>query len=227
LATPLRLQLAPAGKRMGGLAPAMSGKLVGLDGAPLALTEQYGRLATTLLKMQNERGVKTLMVSSALPGEGKTLTSANLALTLTTKHHQRVLLIDANLACPSIHALFQLQNDMGLSEGLASEQGPIRAVAALPGLTVVTGGRMEVDPNEVLVSTSMKDLIQEAASSYDWVLLDTPPVSVLEDAHLLAWLTDGVLLVVQAGSTPQNVVKDTVVELGRDRVIGLVLNHAG
>lgn len=223
----LRSHTPLTGDREGAVVPVMDGKVVGTDAAPPALIEQYRRLAAALLEMQGERGVKTVMVSSALSGEGKTLTVTNLAMTLAAHHNQRVLLIDADLLHPSIHEIFQLSNETGLSEGLGSKHEQIRAVVVSPFLTVVAGGRVDADPMAALVSSSMRHLILESTPSFDWVLLDTPPVSLLEDAHLLAWLTDGVLLVVKAGVTPYKAAADALAEFGRDRVIGVVLNRAG
>jgi capsular exopolysaccharide synthesis family protein len=204
----------------------MDGKLIETAAASRALIGQCRRLAGALREMQASRGVKIVMVSSALPGEGRTLTVTNLALTLASQK-QRVLLIDADLRRPSLHKIFGLSNTGGLREGLGPEQVQIPAVAVSPGLTVVSGGRAEADPSAILVSNSMKNLLQEAASTFDWVLLDTPPVSLLDDTHLLSWLTDGVLLVVQAGVTSRKTVASAVDEIGSERVIGTVLNRAG
>ena len=94
--------------------------------------EQYRRLAATLHGLQAERGLKTLMVTSTLPEEGKTLTIANLALTLSESYKRRVLLIDADLRRPSIHEVFGLPNQSGLTEGLRAESGQLSVLEVSP-----------------------------------------------------------------------------------------------
>jgi capsular exopolysaccharide synthesis family protein len=189
-------------------------------------SDQYEGLAAALGKVQLARGIKTLMISSALPGEGKTLTATNLAVTLSERSGRRVLLVDADLRAPSIHTRFRLPNPTGLSNGLSSQSGPFPVVDVSSRLAVLTAGPAEADPMEVLISNRMRALLVEAASHFDWVLLDTPPVALLSDAHLLAWLTDGVVLVIEAGKTPSKVVRRAIAELGAERVIGTVLNRS-
>jgi capsular exopolysaccharide synthesis family protein len=188
-------------------------------------SEQYDGLAAALQGVQLARGIKTLMISSALPGEGKTFTATNLALTLSERSGRRVLLIDADLRAPSIHTMFRLPNATGLSNGLSSQNGPLPVVDVSSRLAVLTAGRVEADPMEVLISNRMRALLVEAASRFDWVLLDTPPVTLLSDPHLLAWLTEGVVLVIEAGKTPSEVVRRAIAELGAERLIGTVLNR--
>jgi protein-tyrosine kinase len=216
---------ADVGGRPSPFDPIVDGKLVGTaDLAPIC-SEQYDGLAAALQGVQIARGIKTVMISSARPGEGKTLTATNLALTLSERSLQRVLLIDADLRAPSIHDMFRLSNATGLSDGLSSQSGQMPVVHVSSRLAVLTAGRVEADPMAVLISNRMRALLIEAASSFDWVLLDSPPVTLLSDAHLLAWLTDGVLLVIEAGKTPSKLVRRAIAELGAERVLGTVLNR--
>jgi capsular exopolysaccharide synthesis family protein len=175
--------------------------------------------------LQAERGLKTLMVTSTLPEEGKTLTIANLALTLSESYKRRVLLIDADLRRPSIHEVFGLPNQSGLTEGLRAESGQLSVLEVSPHLSIVPAGHPDANPMAKLTSARMQALLEEAAASFDWVLLDAPPVGLMPDASLLARLTNAVVFVIAAGSTPYALVERAIADLGRECVIGTVLNR--
>jgi capsular exopolysaccharide synthesis family protein len=193
----------------------------------LSSVEQYRRLAARLYVAQGEQRVKVVMMTSALPGEGKTLTAANLALTFSESYRRQVLLIDADLRRPSIHELFQVPNVTGLNEGLRAEgDRKVPVIRLTDHLTILTAGRPEPDPMSVLSSDRMRRMLEEAAGSFDWVIVDTPPIGLLSDARLLASLVDTVLLVVRAGSTPVAAINSAVDAIGRDRILGVVLNRA-
>lgn len=190
-----------------------------------AAVEQYRRLAATLHQLQAERGTKTLMITSAVPREGKTLTATNLALTLSESYGLKVLLVDADLRRPSVHEIFKLPNTAGLSDGLRQDKGQLQLVEVSPCLTVLPAGRPTSDPMALLTSDRMKSLVTEAAARYDWVILDTPPIGLLPDAQLLTGLADGVIVVIGAGSTPYTLVQRVISELGTENIIGTVLNR--
>jgi Mrp family chromosome partitioning ATPase len=127
--------------------------------------EQYRRLAARLHLAQAEHGIKVVMIASALPGEGKTLTATNLALTLSESYQRDVLLIDGDLRRPSIHEMFQVPNVSGLNDGLRSEANrKVPLVRWSDRLTLITAGRPDPDPMKVLVSQKMKKVITEAAT---------------------------------------------------------------
>ena len=167
------------------------------------------------------------MIASAVPGEGKTLTASNLALTLSESYRQRVLLIDADLRKPALHQVFQLHAASGLIEGLEAETEVklvLRQVS--PHLSVLPAGRPTSDPMAGLTSERMQRLLAEARESFDWVIIDTPPLMLLPDAHLLSSMVDGAVLVVRANSTPHEHVKRAAEIIGRQRITGVVLNQA-
>ncbi len=207
------------------LSSALDGKLMAGDAVASVSVEQYRRLAAAMHELQLERDLKTLMVTSALPREGKTLTVTNLALTLSGSYARRVLLIDADLRRPSVHEVLNLSNTAGLSEALRSERSelPIRQVS--PMLTVLTAGKAENNPMALLTSARMLRLLEESSVQFDWVLLDAPPVGFMPDAGLLASMTRAVLFVIGAGSTPYQLVQRATAELGRDCIVGTVLNR--
>ena len=205
---------------------AVKGKVViGRDTSPVSV-EQYRRLAATLHGLHVTSGLRTIMISSALPRDGKTLTTTNLALTLSQSYGRRVLLIDADLRKPSIHEMFGLDNILGLADGLRTgAPGSLPVTEVSPTLTVLTAGTPDLRPMAGLTSERIATILKEAASRFDWILIDTPPVGLISDAQLLAGLVDGVLLVVGAGSTDHAAVTRTVQALGRERILGVVLNR--
>ena len=189
--------------------------------------EQYRRLAARLLMAQAEQGTRLVMITSALPNEGKTLTSANLALTLSESYRRQVLLIDGDLRRPWVHELFEVPNVTGLNDGLRIDMD--RKIPLLPytdNLSILTAGRPDSDPMGVLSGENMKRVLQEAAKRFDFVIVDTPPVALLPDAHLLSNMIDAVLLVVESGRSPLPSLKRAIDAVGRERILGVVLNRA-
>lgn len=192
-----------------------------------ASKEQYRRLAATLHQAQAARGVRVIMIASAVVGEGKTLTASNLALTLSESYQRTVLLIDADLRRPSVHKVFRTAGAPGLTDGLmADEDRRLSLHQVTQRLTILPAGEPSSDPMAGLTSPRMRRLLDEAREAFTWVIIDTPPVGVLTDASLLASMVDGALLVVHAGSTPHELVKRAIDTIGPDRLLGVVLNRA-
>jgi protein-tyrosine kinase len=188
--------------------------------------EQYRKLAATLHQAQTTRNIKIVMVASAMASEGKTLTAANLALTLSESFRRNVLLIDADLRRPSVHKMFRIANTNGLIDGLRSaEEQKLNLVKVTPYLTVLPAGRPDSDPMGGLASDRMKQILLDASAKFDWVVIDTPPVVLLSDANVLAEMVDGVVLVIRAGITPIGLIQRAVESLDRRRILGVVLNR--
>ena len=202
-------------------------KLVVGENPDAAVVEQYRHLAAAFHQAQKASGVRTVTVTSALPSEGKTLTATNLALTLSESYQRRVLLIDADLRRPRMREMFGLPVSAGLTDVLTSARGDRLPVHHVTGnLWVLAAGRMVPDPMSLLVSPSMKQLIEDARESFDWVIVDTPPIAILPDANLLSAMIDTALLVVSARSTPYPMVQRAVEAIGAQRILGVVLNRA-
>ena len=206
---------------------ALAGKVV-VDARMMATSrEQYRRLAGTLHHAQTANGLKVVMIASAAPAEGKTLTAANLALTFSESYKRTVLLIDADLRRPALHKVFGTDNARGLTEGLiAPEESklPVRQVSER--LALLQAGQPSADPMAGLTSERMLRVIAEARDAFDWVIVDSPPVGLLPDANLLGAMIDGAVMVVKAGSTPYDLVQRAIEAIGRDRILGVVLNRA-
>jgi|RhiMethySRZTD1v2_1073278.scaffolds.fasta_scaffold01553_16 protein-tyrosine kinase len=194
-------------------------------GADPALAEQFRRLAATLLHSQRADRLKIILVTSAVPDEGKTLASVNLSLILSESYGRRVLLVDADLRRPSIGSVANLEVNDGLSEAVtASEDREIPVVQLSDTLTLLPAGRPLADPLSGLSSPRMTRLLEQAATQYDWVIIDTPPLAAAADAGLLCEIADAALLVVRVNSTPQAAIQRAIDTLGRDRILGVILN---
>jgi capsular exopolysaccharide synthesis family protein len=252
----------PTPRRLGGLLP--PGKKAQLESKrPTASSlgtvtqpfsvgvEAFRMLRTSLVWSVQGDGMKTLVVTSAAPGEGKTLTSANLAVTFAYDG-LRVLLIDCDIRRPRLHGLFEVPRSPGLMELLAPRNGtdPVHSLAFeadsgrtdsgriisevlrptnVRGLSLLTCGALPTNPSGLLSGVRMRLLLQELAKSFDLVILDTPPVLATADAGILASLADGVLLVVRAGQTDRVAAKrahQQLVNVGAT-VVGTVLNDPG
>jgi len=222
VATPLRPAERPVAVRT--VRP-RSAKLVGGPDVAPVIVEQFRRLAAVLHDAQIQTGLKVVMVSSAVPAEGKTFTAVNLALTFAESYQRRVLLIDGDLRRPTIHSLLACENEVGLADVLRTGSATLPLVEATPHLSVLTAGHPTKNPLAQLTSDRIRSVINDAAGRYDWVLIDTPPVALLPDAQLVARMTEAVLFVIAAGATPYALVNRSVAELGAERIIGTVLNR--
>jgi protein-tyrosine kinase len=207
--------------------PILAEKLVGDPRTPASSREQYRRLAAVLHDSQAVTGLRVVMIASAVAGEGKTLTAVNLALTLSGSYRKRVLLIDADLRRPTVHKVFRLDAAYGLADGLEATGEPkLVARPVSSTLSILAAGRPLTDPMASLISERMRRLVSEAKETFEWVIIDTPPLVLLPDANLLASMVDGVVLVIKAASTSYDLTKRAVEAVGRPRIIGVVLNRA-
>lgn len=192
--------------------------------------ENYRVLRTQILQRTCGEGGKTLMITSAHPGEGKTLTAINLALTFAREFQQTVLLVDCDLRGQSIHEVLGFPSDRGLANYLL-DGAPVSDLIVWPGiekLTVISGGRTIPESTEILGSPRMRELVAEVRDRYPerYVIFDMP--CVLEGADSLAFASrvDHILLVVQAGKTPVQDVRKALDLLPREKILGVVLNRA-
>jgi len=207
-------------------------RLIGAaDGASdAAVEEAYSRLEANILFSRPGQPLRTLMFTSPLPGEGKTLSATNLALVLA-RRGIRVLLIDADLRCGVIHRLFDGTKGVGLTDALAER---VRVEDAVRSVQLGTRGRLDVlsrggrppFPSALLGSRAMAALLAEVTARYDVVILDTPPLNVVTDAALLASHVDGLILVARAWVTDLEALAYAVEQLrsARAPAIGVLLN---
>jgi capsular exopolysaccharide synthesis family protein len=207
------------------LSTRLAGKVMLGAGLSPHVAEQYRHLAATLHHAGQGSSARIVMVASAMPGEGKTLTATNIALTLSESYQRRVLIIDTDLRRPSMHEIFGLPNHHGVNDMLMG-RAAAPAFEISPRLAVIPAGRPNPDPLAGLTSARLESLLTAAASQYDWVIVDTPPVGLLTDANLIAKLMDAVVMVVSANKVGYADLQRAVEALGRERIIGVVLNRA-
>lgn len=188
--------------------------------------EQFRTLRARLDSVGTQHPLRTIAIASALPGEGKTLAAVNLAVVSAMSLGRRVLLVDCDLRRPRVHTTLGLAPESGLAEVLKDNATLSEAVIKVEGLNLeVLGVRGQPpNPSELLASTRMRSLVEEAARGYDRVIFDVPPTLGLPDAKTVCDLSDGVVLVVRAGSTRSEDVAATLDVIDRRRVLGLVLN---
>jgi capsular exopolysaccharide synthesis family protein len=198
--------------------------------APKSLAaEQYRQLRTRLSHAEGASNLRTVLITSPQKGEGKSVTSANLALTMAQELQRRVIIVEADLRKPSLQHLFGLPPGPGLSEYLSGAAELKDVMRFLPdhNLTVIHAGSAPTNPAELLGSTAMRRLLDQLRTRYDRVLLDTPPVLPLADVAVLAPLVDGTLLVVRAGVTPKPAIENALRAFDSSRLLGVVLNESG
>jgi capsular exopolysaccharide synthesis family protein len=194
-----------------------------------AAAEAYRTLRTNILFSSLDRPLRTLLITSTAPNEGKSTTLANLAVTMA-QAEQRVLLVDCDLRRPSLHTLFGLSNEQGLTSAILAQDDslpPLQATS-VPGLSVLTSGPLPPRPADLLGSRRMAAMIERLSASADIVLFDTPPVVAVTDAAALAPRVDGVLLVLHAGHTRRDRAREArqLLEKVKANIVGVVLNGA-
>lgn len=200
--------------------------------------EQFRSLRSHIYEARNENPLKTLLISSGMPSEGKSFVAANLAVSLARNSANRILLIDGDLRRPSLHLLLGAPNELGLSEYLAGTcelnavmqrcSGSISngGVAApdLTNLTFVPTGRQRDNASELIANQRIKELVAAASDSFDWILIDSPPVLVFADAVDLARAVDAVVLVMRGEWTTYEVAQRARSSFANSRILGVVLN---
>lgn len=198
--------------------------------APQSLpAEQYRSLRTRIKLAENGRGMRAIAVTSPGKGDGKSLTAANLALTMAQEFQQRVLLLDADLRRPAAHQLFGIANTPGLADVLAGTADLNQALVSLPEyhVTILPAGAPPGHPAELLGSSAMRRVFDTLRTRFDRILVDLPPVAPLADVHIVSPLVDGLLMIVRAGVTPKPAIEQALSGLDGAKVLGLVLNEAG
>jgi capsular exopolysaccharide synthesis family protein len=190
-------------------------------------SEGFRTLRSRLLQVREKQPLKRLLISSALPGEGKTFVSANLAQALVRQKGHRVLLIDTDLRLPQVHTALGAPVTPGLSDYLRgkADEFSILQHGPLENLFFMPGGSAVSDPAELVASPKLKLLLDRMSPAFDWVILDSPPAVPVADASILAGLCDGVILVVEAASTPVELAQKARSEFRDRQILGVVLNR--
>jgi protein-tyrosine kinase len=188
--------------------------------------EQFRTLRSRLYQMQSAQPLKTLLVTSSVPAEGKTFVTNNLAQAIVRQPDRRVLIIDADLRCSRLHVPLGAPASPGLTEYLKGEADEASVIQnGFDGnLCFIPGGTESTHPSELLSNGRLKTLLGRMAPVFDWVIIDSPPLLPVADSSFLADMVDGVLLVVRAGVTPMATAQRSCQELKGRNVVGVVLN---
>ena len=200
--------------------------------------EQFRSLRSRVYQARYEAPLKTILVSSGMPSEGKSFVTANLAMSLARNSVNNILLIDADLRRPSLHKLLGAPSSPGLSDYLAgnvelnaimqrdqgSENPSNASQRSISNLTFIPAGNCDDDSSELVANHRIKELVATLAPCFDWILIDSPPVLAVTDAVELARAADAVLLVARGGKTPYNVAQRAQAAFSKSRILGFVLN---
>lgn len=192
--------------------------------------ELFKMLRTNLLFPSSGKPPRKILVTSALPSDGKSFVSSNLAISIAQGVEEYVLLIDADVRRPTIHSYFGFGKVAGLSEYLTSgtDIAKILLKSPVPKLTIFPAGHSPKNPTELLSSKRMKSLLEEVVNRYDdrFIIIDSPPPSMAAETNAIINFVDGVILVIKAGKTPKKAVAEIVEQIGKEKIVGIVLNYS-
>ena len=193
-----------------------------------ACVEQFRTLRSRLYRLREKQSFRIVLVTSTLPGEGKTFVALNLAQAIARQHERRVLLIDADLRAAALHVAMGAPSWPGLSDCLMGKADEFSIIQSNPqdNLFFIPAGRSVSNPAELLSNTRLKGLLDRIAPTFDWIIVDSPPVLLVSDASVLAGLCDGVLFVVRAASTAFDLAQTASQEFRGKNLLGFVLNRA-
>jgi len=189
--------------------------------------EQFRTLRSRLYRLREKQPMRIVLVTSALPNEGKSFVALNLAQAIARQHERRALLIDADLRASTLHISMGAPSCPGLADYLRGEADEFSIIQANPqnNLFFIPAGRSVSNPAELLLNNQLKGMLNRLAPIFDWVILDAPPVLPVSDASVLAGLCDGVLFVVRAASTAFDLAQTACQEFRGRNLVGVVLNR--
>lgn len=191
------------------------------------ISEQYRLIRTNILFSSVDEEVKSIMITSPEPADGKSTTALNLSIVLA-QQGKKVLLVDADLRKPSIHYSFQVSNITGLTNVLTKETDLEGAISTtyIPNLEILTCGDIPPNPSELLNSKAMEKLMKKLEEMYDYVVYDSPPVLAVTDAQIIANRCNGVVLVIASGKTHKEraLRAKELLAKAKSKILGVVIN---
>jgi len=189
-------------------------------------SEEFRTLRSRLYQIRDRRPLRTLLITSPLPSEGKTFVTSNLAHAFVRQHERRAVIIDADLRHPQLHAVLGAPSTPGLADYLSGEAHELSILQRGPkdNLYFIPSGKPVQNPAELIANGELKVLLDRLAPLFDWILLDSPPALPVSDPSVLAKMCDGVLLVVRAGVTPFDLAQKARQEFEENSLLGVVLN---
>jgi protein-tyrosine kinase len=189
-------------------------------------TEQFRTLRSRLYRMRESQPLQTILISSAIPAEGKTVVAVNLATALARQKGCRVLLVDADFRAPRLHILLGAPAAPGLADHLQNGCKELDVIQRghEEGLCFISAGNHVTHPSELISSDRLKQFLERVKPAFDWIIIDSPPALPVADASVLGGLCDGMLFVVRANSTPSESAQKACKELRGAHILGVVLN---
>ncbi len=191
------------------------------------ISEQYKTIRTNI-QFSSDLGIRSIVVTSSGPEEGKSTTAANLAVTFA-QQGKKTLLIDGDMRKPTVHYTFHGENQRGLTSVLTKRFELMQCIQGteVENLSIVTTGPVPPNPAELLSSQTMKDILNEAMEKFDMILIDSPPVLAVTDAQILANICDGTIFVIQSGETPIDAARKAkeLLLAANAKLLGAVLNQ--
>jgi protein-tyrosine kinase len=191
-------------------------------------TEEFRTLRSRLYQIREKMPLKRLLITSAMPKEGKSFVAANLAQVLVRQHGRRALIIDADLRNPGMHRHLGASQTPGLSDYLAGESDEFAILqrGSMENLFFIPAGRLVASAPELLANGRLKLLLQRIEPMFDWIIIDSSPVIPVSDSTLVAGSCDGVLIVVRSSVTPSDLAKRAREEFPDKLLLGAILNGA-
>ena len=191
------------------------------------MSEAFRTLRTNIQYSSIDNKIKTVLITSSGPGEGKTTTSSNLAVVMA-QGGNKTILIDCDQRKPNVHRMFKLSNESGLSNMLVKENEMKIGIkqTEIPNLHILTAGTRPPNPAELLNSEKMRNFVKQLKEEYDFIILDTPPIVMVTDAQIVAQYTDGCLLVISSGEAERDAVIKAkgLLDKVNAKILGVVLN---
>ena len=201
-------------------------RLVCLTDKESLAAEKFRFLGVRLRQLRQGRPLKKVLITSAIPQEGKSMVAANLACTLARRTPRRTLLLEGDLRRPSLSQMFGLGRIPGICEWLQGEPSPMTSIYFLegPGFWMLPAGSTPNNPLELLQSGRLPELMDQLSTWFDWIIIDSPPVLPLADTSVWTRLTDGILLVTRQGTTEKRQLQRGLEALESKKLIGALLN---
>ena len=193
-----------------------------------SFSEEYRNLRTTLLQRSKKQRLRSIVIASVAPGEGKSVTALNLAWLMAQTEGVSALVMDADLRLPSLSKYLGVDSTVGLSDVLDGVVTLKDAIVKLEpaGLHLLPGGKIRADVAELLSGPTFAGIVEEAVSLFDYVIIDAPPLGVFADAKILINGTDGALLVIRSNYTHYKTLGRIIEDLPQERLLGVVLNES-
>lgn len=205
-----------------------SRKLVTISETKSLILEQFRTIRTNITFSMPNQDLKTILVTSSIPGEGKSTNAANIGVVFA-QGGKRVLIIDGDMRMPTLHQTFKTYNKIGLSNVIAKKAEYYEAIQEtfIVGLHVMTSGSIPPNPSELLSSSALDILLLDVKKDYDIIIVDAPPLLSVSDSQILANKCDGTLLIVNTGVVEKGAVQKAtaILSTSKAKVLGVVLNN--